>query len=81
MVMAIQKQIFEDKHCFVYCGPERCNCRAGNPLLTQDRETLRRAWDLLGLQTVMPVPAQPPMCISCGARNHPNEDGGLPCGH
>ena len=23
----------------------------------------------------------PPICISCGARNHPLPDGGLPCGH
>lgn len=76
---SIPKQ-FKDKHCFVYCGPERCDCRAGNPLLKQDGDTLRRAWDLLGLQWPAP-PAEPPLCIGCGARNHPNEDGGLPCGH
>ena len=23
--------IIQDKYCFVYCGPERCNCRRGNP--------------------------------------------------
>lgn len=23
----------------------------------------------------------PPVCLSCGARNHPLEDGSLPCGH
>ncbi len=22
----------EDKHCLVYCGPDRCNCRTGNPI-------------------------------------------------
>ena len=25
--------------------------------------------------------AAPPLCISCGARNHPLPDGSLPCGH
>lgn len=25
--------------------------------------------------------AAPPLCIGCGARNHPLPDGSLPCGH
>lgn len=24
-------RIIEDKHCFIPCAPELCNCRAGNP--------------------------------------------------
>lgn len=26
----IREQGYEDKKCFVYCGPERCNCQAGS---------------------------------------------------
>ena len=31
--MSIFPEELEDKHCFVYCGKEHCNCRAGNPNL------------------------------------------------
>lgn len=26
----VPKHIFEDKHCFVYCGDERCDCLANH---------------------------------------------------
>lgn len=26
------KHIIEDKYCLFYCGPEKCNCRQGNPV-------------------------------------------------
>ncbi len=30
--MSLIPPIRYDKHCFVYCGPERCDCAAGDPL-------------------------------------------------
>lgn len=27
------------------------------------------------------VRATPPLCLGCGARNHPDDHGALPCGH
>ncbi len=30
--MSICQRYIVDKHCFIYCGPERCNCKNGNRL-------------------------------------------------
>ena len=40
-------KIIEDKHCFVYCGPERCNCAAGNRMTKQFTmdDTLPKMWE------------------------------------
>jgi len=31
--VSIFPEELKDKHCFIYCGKEHCNCRAGNPNL------------------------------------------------
>ena len=28
--MSLYPPRYQSKHCFVYCGPERCNCINGN---------------------------------------------------
>lgn len=63
------KYIFEDKHCLVYCGPEHCNCRAGNPTAFALQETR-----FLIAQKYAQV-----TCLSCGAKAQSAEQ--LPCGH
>lgn len=54
--MSIFPRIIVDKHCFVACPPERCNCKAGNRMawvaqqaqfgLDADGKPLKEAADL-----------------------------------
>lgn len=45
---------------------------------SQPNEALQRA---AARHAQIVRPADPPLCLGCGARNHPDADGGLPCGH
>lgn len=46
--MSLVDNIFEDKHCFIYCGDDACNCKNGlryrKYMMTQlEQEVLDRA--------------------------------------
>lgn len=43
----------------------------------QPNEAMQRA----AAQHAQLVRATPPLCLGCGARNHPDDHGALPCGH
>jgi len=70
------KYIHEDKHCFVYCGPDRCDCRAGNPL-DVTAQILRR--EIAEAFAITPRMQGMVTCLSCGAHAMSAQD--LPCGH
>jgi hypothetical protein len=70
------KHIHEDKHCFFYCGPDRCDCRAGNPLDVFAQIINRQIADAFA---VTPRMQGARICLSCGAAT--DAGGNLPCGH
>jgi hypothetical protein len=75
-MMLVARHIFEDKHCFVYCGPDRCDCRAGNPLDIMAQSVHQQIADCYAITPRMQGLVT---CLSCGA--HAQSAESLPCGH
>jgi hypothetical protein len=69
-------RLLMDKHCFIQCPPDRCDCRAGNPVLAAIEDGLRRSRHYLHQEEelVTDRPEPPHVMTRLQWQNHPQTD-------